>query len=247
VDGDSSDGTEEMLRKNFANVKLVIDRREGISYARNIGGEMANGEIIAFTDDDCVVDKEWLMSLVTGFHNDRIGAVGGPAILLNPSIFPKKLVESPTLGTFSLGNRECQAKFLITANLAIRRRVFENTKFNVLFGQRNTLLFKWEEDVEFCQRLSRSGYKIIYIPTAKVYHDTSPSRAAFKYMITKEFSGGLSHFMVERQNKRRIQIAFCYFRNLVKAVVSFFQLRSISAFCFLIKMSAVLLASFFVP
>ena len=55
VDGGSLDGTIEMLKTEFSNVRIVIDKREGISYARNTGGKIAHGEIIAFTDDDCVV------------------------------------------------------------------------------------------------------------------------------------------------------------------------------------------------
>jgi GT2 family glycosyltransferase len=247
VDGDSNDGTKEMVQAEYTNVKLAIDKREGISYARNAGGKMAQGNIIAFTDDDCVVDKDWLTNLVTAFHNDKIAAVGGPVTLLNPGAFPRKLVESPTLGTFSSGSIECKTRVLITANLAVRKKVFENIKFNVLFGRRKSLLYKWEEDVEFSQRLLDSGYELLYVPTAKVYHDTSPSRAAFKYVITKEFSGGLSHFMVERKYKKRATLGVNYFRNLTKAIFSFYQTRTINSFCFLIKMWAIVIATIFVP
>ena len=247
VDGDSIDGTKDMLQTKFNNIKMAIDRRDGISYARNSGGKIALGEIIAFTDDDCVVDRDWLMNLVSAFHNDKIAAVGGPTILLNPEVFPRKLVESPTLGTFYLGNVEFKTKILITANLAVRRKVFENIKFDVLFGRRKSLLYKWEEDVEFSQRLLDSGYELLYVPAAKVYHDTSISRAAFKYIILKEFFGGLSHFMVLRKCKGRAAIGVTYLRNLAKAILSFYQTRTIDSFCFLIKMWAIVIATLFVP
>jgi GT2 family glycosyltransferase len=247
VDGDSFDGTKEMLRTDFKNVKLVIDRRQGISYARNTGGEVARGEIIAFTDDDCVVDREWLMSLVTAFRDDKIGAVGGPTVLLNPDLFPTKLVESPTLGIFSLGEGECKARMLITANFAVKHKVFENVKFDVLFGRRKTLLYKWEEDVEFFQRLLDLGYELMYVPTAKVYHNVSPARTTFKYVITKEFSGGLSHYMVERKHKAKILIGISSFRSLIGVIGLFYRRRSIVSFCWLLKYSAMVLASIFLP
>jgi GT2 family glycosyltransferase len=247
VDGGSLDGTIEMLKTEFRNVKIVIDKRDGISYARNTGGKIAHGEIIAFTDDDCVVDREWLKNLVTAFHSEKIAAVGGPTILLNPKVFPKKLVESPTLGTFSLGNTERKTKILITANLAVRHDIFENTKFNELFGRRKSLLYKWEEDVEFSCRLLDLNYELLYVPTAKVYHDISPSRASIKYAITKEFSGGFSHFMIERKYKRRAIIGVTYLRNFTKAILSFFWVRNINNFCFPIKMGAIVIATIFVP
>jgi GT2 family glycosyltransferase len=247
VDGDSSDGTKEMLRTDFENVKLVIDRRPGISYARNTGGEVACGEIIAFTDDDCVVDRAWLRSLVTAFRNDKIGAAGGPAVLLRPDLFPTKFVESPTLGIYSLGDKECSAKFLVTANFSVRHKVFETVKFDVLFGRRNTLLYKWEEDVEFCQRLLDLGYELMYVPTAKVYHNVNPSRTAFKYIITKEFSGGLSHYMFERKHKARIVVGTSSLRSSVIAIAFFYKSRSIASFCWLLKYTAMVLASIFVP
>ena len=60
VDGGSSDGTISMLKENFGNFKAVIEKRDGISFARNTGGEFALGDIIAFTDDDCVVDRNYI-------------------------------------------------------------------------------------------------------------------------------------------------------------------------------------------
>ena len=49
-----------MLKENFGNFKAVIEKRDGISFARNTGGEFALGDIIAFTDDDCVVDRNYI-------------------------------------------------------------------------------------------------------------------------------------------------------------------------------------------
>ena len=88
VDGGSSDGSREMLTASFEGFKTIVERREGISYARNSGGEIAHGEIIAFTDDDCVVDSDWLKNLVTVFCDDSIAAAGGPNSLLHPDLFP---------------------------------------------------------------------------------------------------------------------------------------------------------------
>jgi GT2 family glycosyltransferase len=247
VDGGSSDGTMSMIKACFKNVKTIVERRDGISYARNTGGETALGEIIAFTDDDCVVDKDWIKNLVEAFRNNDIAVAGGPNFLLHPELFPIKLVESPTLGIFSVGEKEQIVDFLITANFAIRAKVFETVKFDVLFGRRRTAIYKWEEDVEICQRLVDLGYKLMYVPTAKVYHNINPKRIRFKYVLTKEFSGGLSHYMIERRNKSRILVGITSLRSLVGMTSMFFRKRSITNFCWLLKCVALVIASIFIP
>ena len=247
VDGGSSDGTGLMLMENFRNCKIIFERRDGISFARNSGGEIARGEIIAFTDDDCVVDKNWLKNLMTAFKDETIAAAGGPNFLLHPDLFPTKFINSPTLGVFSLGNEKCSVEFLITANFAIRTDLFKNIKFDVLFGRRQTSIYKWEEDVELCLRLINLGYKLIYVPTAKVYHNISPVRIRLKYVIEKELSGGLSHYMVERRYKSKILICVTSIRSLVVLTAVFYKRRSISSFCWLLKSIAMSIASIFLP
>jgi GT2 family glycosyltransferase len=250
VDGDSFDGTKEMVKTDFQEVRLLIDRRQGISFARNTGAEVASGEIIAFTDDDCVVDREWLRSLVKAFSDERIGAAGGPTIPLRPDSLAPQLVESGMLGLFSLGDQPCEVRWpdvLVTANLAVRHEVFERLKFNVLFGRRNTLVYRWEEDVEFCNRLEGSGYKLMYIPAAKVYHDIDAKRSALKYLIAKQFSGGLSHYLVERKRKGKIPTAIHSFRLLLGATILFYRSRSITSFFWLIKQSGMALGTIFLP
>ena len=247
VDGGSSDGTRSMLMTSFKDFKTIVENRDGISFARNTGGEFARGDIIAFTDDDCVVDKDWLKNLVTAFRDVKISVAGGPNFLLCPDLFPAKLVKSPTLGIFSLGETKHEVEFLITANFAIRTRVFETVKFDVLFGRRKTAIYKWEEDVEICQRLVDSGYKLMYEPTAKVYHNINPMRTGLKYVIAKEFSGGLSHYMIERKNKSKFFIGITSTRALIGNMLLFYRTRSITSFCWVLKSSAMVIASILLP
>jgi glycosyltransferase involved in cell wall biosynthesis len=245
VDGGSSDGTIAMVKTDFENVKLLVEQKHNISYARNIGGNAAYGEIIAFTDDDCIVDKEWVRSIVHAFHNENVSAAGGSVNLLHPNLFSPNFAELPTLGLFSLGNKECSTDLLISANLAVRKKLFETLKFDLLFGQRSSLKYKWEEDVEYCNRLFDSGHKLMYVPSAIVYHDVDSQRIGFKYIISKEFFGGLSHYMVQRKRESRIILGLHSLRSLAGTLVLFYEHRSIKNFCFLIKNAAMVLASAF--
>jgi len=80
VDNNSSDNTGEIVAnfKGRLNIKYILETKKGIPISRNTGVENASGDIIVFTDDDCVVDKEWLHYLVLPFLRDpSIGMVGG--------------------------------------------------------------------------------------------------------------------------------------------------------------------------
>jgi len=80
VDNGSTDNTREIAEnfKSRLNIKYVLEKRKGIPIARNTGVKNSTGEVIVFTDDDCMADKEWLHYLELPFLRDHsIGMVGG--------------------------------------------------------------------------------------------------------------------------------------------------------------------------
>ncbi len=76
VDG-GNDGTEEMLAREFPGFRYLREERSGPSVARNLGIERATGEIIAFTDDDCLPPPDWLSKMADGYR--RYPMVSGVA------------------------------------------------------------------------------------------------------------------------------------------------------------------------
>jgi len=67
VDG-GSDGTEQMMAQEFPRFRYLYEPRSGPSVARNLGIQVATGEIVAFTDDDCLVPPNWLSRLADGYQ-----------------------------------------------------------------------------------------------------------------------------------------------------------------------------------
>jgi glycosyltransferase involved in cell wall biosynthesis len=61
----------ETLAHNTPNIRYMREDRQGVSWARNCGITAARGEILAFTDDDVIVDAHWLTELVRGFQRDN--------------------------------------------------------------------------------------------------------------------------------------------------------------------------------
>lgn len=86
VDNNSRASYAEVFReyRNRLRLKTVVEPTAGIAAARNRGVRESSGEIILFTDDDCVVDPDWVRNLVEPFYRDpHIGAVGGEIAWLN--------------------------------------------------------------------------------------------------------------------------------------------------------------------
>jgi glycosyltransferase involved in cell wall biosynthesis len=241
VDGGSDDGTIDMVCRKFQRVKLVVERRKGIVYARNTGWKHAKGTIVAYTDDDCVVDRFWLRNLISGFTLPEIKGAGGPLLYLNPELNPQRFQGTP-VGPFSLGDTRrllMRHENLITANLAVRSEVFAKVRFL------ESLVYNDSEDADFCRSLIEAGYKLLYIPNAKVYHDIDPKRLSIPYLIKRAFFSGISFYIMERKRKAQLLSIPIYLRYLFGGLFYFFLKRRMSDFYWLVKCLIILLCSVF--
>jgi glycosyltransferase involved in cell wall biosynthesis len=79
VDDGSTDGTGDMVQREFPQVRYIRqDPNRGPAVARNRGIEVADGEIIAFTDDDCLLPLDFLSRLAEGYQRyPEVAGVGG--------------------------------------------------------------------------------------------------------------------------------------------------------------------------
>ncbi|MEM3769703.1 MAG: glycosyltransferase [Candidatus Bathyarchaeia archaeon] len=213
VDGGSVDGTENMVKNEFPSVKYVVEKRSGVSYARNKGLEIARGEVIAFTDDDCIVTKDWLYNLVISFDSPEIGAVGGPVRFTRK--IPRKLLVKAALGGYDLGERRQFVGYLVTSNIAVKRKVFRKIRFDENLGRKGDMLFD-NEDIDFCERILRMGYKLVYNPKAIVYHNINPERIKVKYILVRAFYSGKSLYLMKRKYARS---SVHLFRDIVRSTI----------------------------
>jgi GT2 family glycosyltransferase len=193
VDGGSTDGTEELI-KEFPNIRFITEKEHGLAYARNKGAELARGSIIAYTDDDCMVDKFWLRNLVQGFHfSKKVIGVGGPVYPLHPEIIPRKIYVKAALGLFDDGKMLKPVEVVITSNSAFKKGIFKSVKFDEkLRVTRKGKLILSGEDIDFCQKIVNLGYKLVYVPNAKVYHQIPLERIRVAYIIKHALHGGIT-------------------------------------------------------
>jgi cellulose synthase/poly-beta-1,6-N-acetylglucosamine synthase-like glycosyltransferase len=144
---------------------VVIDQpNRGLSVARNVGMEAATGEIIAYTDSDCVPDPDWLYFLVYKFLRNGFVAVGGPNFPpAEPSLVPAAVAVSPGGPTHVLLNDEI-AEHIPGCNMAFTKKVMQELGgFEPIFAAAG-------DDVDFCWRLQNKGYSVGFSPAATVWH-----------------------------------------------------------------------------
>ena len=170
VDDGSTDRTEEIV-SNYT-VKLIRKEQGGVSSARNTGIEQSTGEILAFTDGDCIADRNWLKRLVVHFEDEEVGGVGGRVIFLTmDSLTTAISIEYEE--RFEKRGENTQS--IACINAAFRRRVFEEVGgFKRILGED-----VGGEDIEFSYRVKEAGYRLVYEPHAKVSHDHMTMASAF--------------------------------------------------------------------
>lgn len=164
VNNNSNDSTEDIARRYP--ITIVNENIMQSSYAaRNLGIQHAKGDILIFTDTDCIVTPQWIKNLLTSHNNPEIGCFAGNI----KSFQPKTVAECFAAKDEENHNQERSLKTgylpaANTANVAYRKELFQK------IGLFNRDL-KSGGDAELTWRLARYGnYKIIYVPEAIVYH-----------------------------------------------------------------------------
>lgn len=173
VDDGSDDGTAEFVAGRFPAVRLLRLDPCGLSAARNAGAEAAGGEILAYTDDDCEPDREWLARLERVFADGRYAAAGGPNLPPHPRNWHEAVVcAAPGAPSHVMLDDE-EAEHLPGCNLAVTRAAFDAVGgFDPRFRTAG-------DDVDFCWRLRDAGFRLGFAPGAFVWHWRRPSIRAF--------------------------------------------------------------------
>jgi GT2 family glycosyltransferase len=173
VDDGSDDGTGDAVAADFPEVRLIRLTPSGLSAARNAGAAAARGDILAFTDDDCEPDREWVRRLQRVFDTGRYAAVGGPNLPPTPRSWEEAVVcAAPGAPSHVMLDDE-EAEHLPGCNLAVTRAAFQQ------IGGFDPLFHTAGDDVDFCWRLREAGHRLGFAPGAFVWHWRRPSLRAF--------------------------------------------------------------------
>ena len=201
VDNCSEDGSVEFVRQNFSSVKIIMNGGNmGFAAAMNRGIISASGELIASLNQNTVADKNWLSKLVEVIlsSEDIAGASGKIYYLDNKdSIYCTWVKINPfTAIPYSFHGLEgtSSVDYLIGCAMVIRRDAIDK------IGLIDEGYFLYYEDSDWCARLIRAGYRLLYVPDAIAWHAVSGSVSSscfkFSYVMRNRIRFILKNFDV---------------------------------------------------
>jgi GT2 family glycosyltransferase len=227
LDNGSSDGSVEFLGKEFPHVHL-IDNKENLGYAagNNVGIQYAlqqGADYVFLLNNDTIVDKHLLAELVeAGEINEAVGVLA-PKIYFykqenviasagsRKRYFPPGGIKIIGLGKQDedVYNRQREIDYAIGCGLLVKRGVFEK------IGMLDPAYFLYREDYDFSLRVRRGGYKILYVPAAKMWHKVSVSTQGDSWTKWYHLGKGAAYFY--RKNIRLGYVALPIYVSWVVA------------------------------
>jgi len=178
--------------KSQLDITLLTQYNAGPAVARNTGAAYAKGQFLAFTDDDCQPDANWLKNLATGFKENPDAAIGGKVINQLPKNIYSTASQLLTDYLYIYYNPEYnKARFLATNNLALPAKLF-----HAINGFDTRFPLAAAEDRDFCYRWLNNGYAMSYVPEALVYHNHYLSLLSF---WRQQFNYGRGAFLFHQK------------------------------------------------
>ena len=183
VDNGSRDGTTALIQARP--VRYLRERKRGVSNARNHGIAASRGEILAFVDADCVVERQWLTELVRAFDDPEVGAVAGDLQHVAPRTAAERQA-ARLLGNWQRFAFTSNPAYPITANAAYRRDVLDR------IGGFDPQMTR-AQDVELGLRFQEgSGRRLAYAERATARHrNRSTQLGFFRQQLGWAYGAGL--------------------------------------------------------
>ena len=254
VDNASDDGSPEIIKQRFPQVKLIENKvNVGFGKANNQALEIAGGKYIVLINPDTIVKEDTFSKLIDFFNKTPDAGLAGCKIL-NPdgslqlacrrsfpgpwtsftkvfglsSLFPKSKLFAKYNLTYLDENQTYEVDAISGAFMMMRRDVYEK------IGGFDPAFFMYGEDLDFCYRTQQAGFKVYYFHETEVIHFKGESTKRSKIDETKIFYDAMHLFV-----KKHFSSSFVVSWILQFAII----LRKIVAFASVYRM--VILAMFF--
>lgn len=209
VDNASNDGTVELIRKEFPQVRLIVNTQNlGFAKANNQGIQKSQGEYLVLLNPDTKLPQNTFQKMMDLLkENQKIGLVG-PTLQNSNDTLQSSIGEFPTLTSLTfqavyldriwpfytflpavfyslqhpIYQKSASVSWLSGACLMFRRNLIEK------IGLLDENFFMYYEDVDFCYRARKIGQECYYLKDAQIYHFQGASTVkGINYSIARRF------------------------------------------------------------
>lgn len=214
IDNNSNDEGLDSLEKKFPQVQFIRSKtNNGFAKANNRAAEFSKGTTLLFLNPDTQLTEAAIASMHTHImENPEIGVLG-PKVLNNDGSLQYSCRSFPTLWT-GLFNRYSILSWLFPGNRFTRHylmtdydhqetrevdwvsgccMMIRSSTFKTVGGF-DKHYFIFNEDVDFCKALQDQGYRVVYFPHARVFHNITSSNQKVPALITLKRHRGMSYY-----------------------------------------------------
>lgn len=190
VDNASTDGSVELIKNNFQNIILIANKENlGFSKANNQGLKISKGKYLLLINPDTIVSEDTISEMINFFENNAGTGLAGCKIL-NPDgslqlacrrsfpgpwtsfckvtglscLFPNSKIFAKYNLTYLDENKSYEVDAVSGSFMMFTREVYDN------IGGLDEEYFMYGEDLDFCYRIQKAGYKIFYVHNTKIIH-----------------------------------------------------------------------------
>jgi len=229
VDNNSHDDTRAVtdgFYHSFPNLRYCMEKRQGLSHARNRGRQEANGSYVAYIDDDCKVPKHWLQTAIEIIEKIDPAVFGGPYYAFYNSSKPYWWKDS--YGAFEPSKTArvlTQDRYLRGGNIFIRRSLLEAIGgFDSRYGMEGRKLAYGEEtDLQKRIRAMRPDELIYYDPKLYVWHLVRSEKMCLRWNLYSHLIGGrYSYYVFYPDNYQTSRLPRT--KMLIQAAITFLRL-----------------------
>jgi glucosyl-dolichyl phosphate glucuronosyltransferase len=217
IDNDSTDDTpkviEEWMRKN-PKLRTFRETRIGLSAAKNAGARLARGSLLLFTDDDVLMESNWVEAYLDWFTRmaDTNVLVGGPIVpVLNdlqpwPHWFDEQGLAEMGLLHYGVERRLMDWEYVWGANMALPAALFERVgPWDESVGRKGEERGTFE-DTEYQDRVRAIGGTVWFCPDLVLRHRIEPNRLRTRNLVQVAFNRGRNAFVLETLHSRRVSV-----------------------------------------
>lgn len=199
VDNASNDRSREILESytNRLPLRVISEPRRGKNRALNTGLEFVEGDLVVFTDDDVIPERDWLIKLRRAADEQpRYSMFGGRIEAIwpyEPAEWIFRLVPLDSTYTVTPADLEdgpCSPSLIWGPNMAVRRSIFDaGHRFDESIGPQPGQ-YRMGGETEFTIRLSNLGYSAWHCRASRVGHIIRPEQMDPKWIIKRAYRAG---------------------------------------------------------
>ncbi len=236
IDNNSDDNTTDAVKLNFPDVKIIQNKKNyGYAEGNNKGIKYAlknKADYVLILNNDTIISKDSLKKLIQVIQSDKKIGVAGPKVY---SFHHRNYLQSTglQLNLITGSAKDLRKNFrnprevdaVIGCGLLVRAEIFR------IVGLLDKKFFMYMEEIDFCIRVKKKGYKIIYVPSAKIWHKGGASSVGVNNKI-QIYYDARNIILLMRKNVSTIKFLLFLFMNIFyftpRKILSFIKNRKSS-------------------